>query len=212
MELSRGGVSYPIIIERKLGQKNTYIRVKKDLSIYVTTGRFTTNSSILKLIDTNYSKIVKMIDTQTKKKINNDGFYYLGKKYTIQYIEKDSIYIEGNTVYMGENVDIDKFYKKEASHIFLERLDYLYEQYSRNIPYPKLRIRKMTTRWGVCNIKTHIITLNLELIKRDVKYLDYVIVHELTHLVYGDHSSKFWSVVEENMKDYKKYRKEMKEF
>ncbi len=212
MELERNGVSYPIIIERKLGQKNTYIRVKKDLAIYVTTGRLTTNSSILKLIDANYSKIGKMIDTQTKKKVNNDGFFYLGKKYDIRYIDSDTIYIQENTVYMGENVDIDKFYKKEASRIFLERLDYLYEHYSRKIPYPKLRIRKMTTRWGVCNIKTHIITLNLELMKRDIRYLDYVIVHELTHLVYGDHSNKFWSVVEENMKDYKKYRKEMKEF
>ena len=70
----------------------------------------------------------------------------------------------------------------------------------------------MTTRWGVCNIKSHNVTLNLELIKRDIKYLDYVIIHELTHLVYADHSKSFWSVVEENMPDYKKYRKEMKEF
>ena len=70
----------------------------------------------------------------------------------------------------------------------------------------------MTTRWGVCNIKTHIITLNLELMKRDVKYLDYVIIHELTHLVHGDHSRSFWNTVEENMPDYKKYKDDMKEF
>ena len=70
----------------------------------------------------------------------------------------------------------------------------------------------MTTRWGVCNIKTHIITLNLELMKRDIKYLDYVIIHELTHLVHGDHSRAFWDTVEENMTDYKKYKEDMKEF
>ena len=70
----------------------------------------------------------------------------------------------------------------------------------------------MTSRWGVCNIRTHIITLNLELIKRDIPYLDYVINHEMSHLIHGDHSARFWKLVEENMPDYKKYKEEMKEF
>ena len=70
----------------------------------------------------------------------------------------------------------------------------------------------MTTRWGVCNIKLKTVTLNLELIKRDSKYLDYVIVHELSHLIHPNHSREFWNLVEENIGDYKKYRKEMKEF
>ena len=70
----------------------------------------------------------------------------------------------------------------------------------------------MTTRWGVCNIKSHVITLNLELIKRDIKYLDYVINHELSHLIYGDHSREFWDLVGENCSYYKECRKEMKDF
>ena len=70
----------------------------------------------------------------------------------------------------------------------------------------------MTSRWGVCNIKTHIITINLELMKRDLKFLDYVIIHELAHLVYADHSTSFWHLVEENMPEYKKYKEEMKGF
>ena len=70
----------------------------------------------------------------------------------------------------------------------------------------------MKTRWGVCNIISHTITLNLELMKRDISYLDYVIIHEMSHLIYGDHSSRFWALVEANMPNYKKYRDEMKEF
>ena len=62
------------------------------------------------------------------------------------------------------------------------------------------------------DIKTKTVTLNLELIKRDLKYLDYVIVHELSHLIEANHSKAFWALVEENCKDYKKYRKEMKDF
>ncbi len=68
----------------------------------------------------------------------------------------------------------------------------------------------MTSKWGVCNIREKTITLNLELIKMDTKYLDYVIAHELSHLVYPNHSSDFWNVVSKYVNDYKKYRKEMK--
>ena len=70
----------------------------------------------------------------------------------------------------------------------------------------------MTTRWGVCNVKDKSVTLNLELMKRDLKYLDYVIIHELSHLIEANHSDKFWKIVEENCPDYKKIRKEMKYF
>ena len=88
----------------------------------------------------------------------------------------------------------------------------MYNNFSREIDKPTLLIRKMTSRWGVCNTKDKNITLNLELMKRDIKYLDYVIVHELSHLVYANHSKKFWNVVSENIKDYKDIRKEMKDF
>ena len=64
----------------------------------------------------------------------------------------------------------------------------------------------------LCNSKLKRVTLNLELIKRDVSYLDYVIIHEMSHLIHGDHSTAFWRLVEENMPNYKKYREEMKEF
>jgi len=68
----------------------------------------------------------------------------------------------------------------------------------------------MTSKWGVCNITKKIVTLNLELIKLDIKYLDYVIVHELSHLIYPNHSKDFWNLVYKYCPNYKLYRKEMK--
>ena len=110
------------------------------------------------------------------------------------------------------NLDIDKWYKKQAKTLFLEHLDIIYNNFSRSIPYPDLKIRKMTTRWGVCNTKLKTVTLNLELIKRDTKYLDYVIAHELSHLIYPNHSRDFWDLVGENCPNYKIIRREMKNF
>lgn len=212
MKLDIDGNLYEIVIERKVGNRNTYIRVKKDMKVHVTTNTFTTNKMIEKLINENYDKIVKMFEVQEKKKENNDGFFYLGKKYDIVYASYCDISFGEEKVFINKNLDVDKWYKNQAKKLFLERLDYQYSKFSRRIPYPTLRIRKMTSRWGVCNIRTKVLTLNLELIKRDIKYLDYVIVHELSHLIHGDHSSGFWKLVEENMPDYKKYREEMKEF
>ncbi len=211
MQLRYNDNNYDIVIERK-NNKRTYIRVKDDLKIHVSTNYFETNFSIKKLIKDNYREICKMIDNAKVKKENNSGFFYLGKKYTIVHIDGADISFSNDIVYIGRDADIDKWYKSKAKDLFLERLNYNYDNFSRKIPYPKLRIRKMTSRWGVCNIMTHIITLNLNLIKRDTKYLDYVIVHELSHLIHGDHSSGFWKLVGENMPDYKKYREEMKEF
>ncbi len=211
MQLRYNDNNYDIVIERK-NNKRTYIRVKDDLKIHVSTNYFETNFSIKKLIKDNYREICKMIDNAKVKKENNSGFFYLGKKYTIVHIDGADISFSNDIVYIGRDADIDKWYKSKAKDLFLERLNYNYDNFSRKIPYPKLRIRKMTSRWGVCNIMTHIITLNLNLIKRDTKYLDYVIVHELSHLIHGDHSNKFWKLVGENMPDYKKYREEMKEF
>ena len=203
---------YDIIIYKKRTTKNTYIRVNSDLEIIVSCNTFTPNVFIKNLIKNNTNGIIKMIETQVNKKKNNDGFFYLGKRYEIVYKDIKNIEFDGDIVYFSEEFDIDKWYKKQAKNLFLERLNYIYDNYTRKIPYPKLRIRKMTTRWGVCNIKTHIITLNLELIKRNIKYLDYVIVHELTHLVYGNHSQYFWNLVEENYPGYKKFKNDMKEF
>lgn len=212
MQLVYNDREYDVVIEKKRGQKNTYIRVKKDLKVTVTTGFLTSTRFIENLIRDNYERIGKMIDFQEEKVKNNLGFFYLGKQYVVIYCDQNGITFVDNKVYISHDFDIDAWYKKQAKKLFLERLDYNYSRFTRKIPYPKLRIRKMTSRWGVCNIKTHIITLNLELIKRDISYLDYVIIHEMSHLIYGDHSTSFWRLVEQNMSDYKKYREEMKVF
>lgn len=203
---------YDVEIQRKVSNRNTYIRVKNDLKILVTTNTFTSDKAISKLLDENYSKVVKMIEAQLVKRENNQGFYYLGKKYDIVYVDYCDISFGDTKVFINKKLDIDKWYKKQAKEIFSEHLDLMYKNFTKTIPHPNLKIRKMTTRWGVCNIKLKTVTLNLELIKRDSKYLDYVIVHELSHLINPNHSREFWNLVEENIGDYKKYRKEMKEF
>lgn len=202
---------YNVIVDRKRSTRNTYIRVKETLDIYVTCNILTSDRYIINLINSNEKKIIKMINKEKKKLEKEDYFYYLGKKYNLVYLNQKGITFTDERVYVEPNFDINKWYKKEAERIFQEELDKMYHSFIYEIPYPSLCIRKMKTRWGVCNVKTHKVTLNLELIKKDIKYLDYVIVHELSHLLYANHSKYFWNCVGENYKDYKKIRKELKQ-
>lgn len=205
-------ISYEIIIDKKKTTKNTYIRVKDDLKIYVTTNWLTSKKYIDKLICDNRMSIIKMIKRQQKKNENNSDFHFLGKRYEIVYIDSNEVYLGANKVFFKKELNIDNWYKRQAKILFKDRLDSIYNNFSVSIDYPDLRIRKMTTRWGVCNTKSKTITLNLDLIKRNQKYLDYVIVHELSHLVYSDHSKLFWDLVRDNCADYKNIRDEMKYF
>ena len=91
MHLTYNGNDYEVVIERKKGQRNTYVRVNKDLNIKVTTNYLTSMRAINDLIRNNTDKICDMIDEQEIKKKNNSGFFYLGKKYVVIYTDKKGI-------------------------------------------------------------------------------------------------------------------------
>ena len=202
--------TYEVIVDKK-NQKNTYIRVKDDLKIYITTSKLTPNFMIEKLVNENTKSINKMIENQLKKQEEKKGYHYLGKEITVIVMPTvKKPYLDENFLYVKDEKDIDKWFKNQTKIVFKERLDYIYSIFTKRIPYPSLCIRKMTTRWGVNNKKLQKVTLNSDLIYMDIKYLDYVIVHELSHFIHFDHSKAFWSLVEENCKDYKQIRKEMK--
>lgn len=202
---------YEVIIEKK-NNKNTYIRVKEDLKIYVTTSKFTPKFMIQNLINSNRNVIINMIEKQKKELNKFSDNYYLGKKIDVMIINiVKKPHLEDNTLYVKSKSDIDKWYKKQTEIVFKEHLDNVYNRFTMDIPYPSLTIRKMKTRWGVCNKKLKKITLNSNLIYMNPKYLDYVIVHELSHFIHFDHSKSFWKLVSENEPNYKIIRKEMRE-
>lgn len=199
---------YDIEIIRK-NNKNTYLRVKNG-KIVVTTNFLTSNNSINKLIKDNISSIKNMLDKDSKKQDKNDNFYYFGKKYDLIYGFKE-LEISDDKIYVLNEKSLNKYLDKNIRLIFSDRLNYWYNIFEERIPVPNLKIRKMTSRWGVCNIKNHNVTLNYDLYKYDISCLDYVIVHELSHFIHPNHSRNFWSLVEKYYPKYKECRKMLKE-
>lgn len=68
-------------------------------------------------------------------------------------------------------------------------------------------IKKMKTRWGSCNVKTHHLNFNLALAQVSDVCLEYVVVHELTHLLEPSHNKRFWALMEYYLPDAKARRK-----
>ena len=204
-------VDYDVIISRK-HNKNTYIRVKDDLNIYVSTNYFTSIRSIQKLLDDNYEYLKNMISKRKKRIEKDNDFYLFGKKYDI-IIDSNTIdiYLSDNKIYVKSMKVFESWLKKEIQKLFKEHLDKIYNQFEENIPYPRLKIRSMKTRWGVNNKRDNSVTLNSKLIEYDLTKLDYVIVHELSHFIHFNHSKEFWNLVSKYTPNYKQIRKEMKE-
>lgn len=199
-----------IVIIRK-NNKNIYLRFKEDQKLYATCNRFVTEKAISKLIDDNLSKITKMYQEIKKQTTKELYFNYLGKKYTICYLPNVSKpFIDNDIIYSASQKDLKNFYDSEVLRIFTSEVNRI-KPYFENIPEFHLKFRKMSSRWGVCNRGNNTITLNTELLKKDIDLLDYVIIHELCHFYEANHSNKFWSHVAKYYPKYKEARKRLKE-
>lgn len=211
MRYNLDGNYYNVIIERK-NNKNLYIRVKEDLNIYVTTNYFTPKSEIIKILDNNAGYLKKMIEKRMIEQEKSDHIYYLGEKYDLVFsnVFKD-VEIDCEKIYAKDQKTFDKWYKQEIKKMFEKHLERVYNRFEEKIPFPNLKIRTMKTRWGVCNIKTKTITLNSRLIEYKLEALEYVIVHELSHLIHFNHSKDFWNLVGKYVPNYKRLRSYLKE-
>lgn len=201
---------YLVIIEKK-NNKNLYIRVTSNLEIKITCNYLYSKSSIKKILEDNRKSVEKMLNKQIIKNNANTKYSLLGHELIIKYKDVRKPLLEDNILTIKDDKMLDKWYKNTAKEIFKKYLDEAYYVFDEKIPYPILKVRSMKTRWGVCNKRDNSVTLNLELIKKDHKYLNYVIVHELSHFVHFNHSKKFWQTVEKYCPEYKKVRKELKE-
>ena len=204
------GEKYNVVMVQK-NNKNTYIKVKDDGTIYVTTHYLTTKRDVKYLLDKEEDYLRKVLSKVKKKMEKEKEFYYLGCKYDIIIVPFDDIEIEGSKIYTPSMDKLEKWVKKKTKEIFEERLKVCHALFEEDIPYPRLRIRSMKTRWGVNHKRDDSVTLNSRLIRYDIKIIDYVIIHELSHFVHFDHSKEFWNTVEYYMPDYKKAVKALKE-
>lgn len=211
MKYKLDDVYYDVNIVKK-SNKNSYIRVKEDKTILVTTNFLVSKSYIKDFLDRNQNYLRDMMTKRDNEQEKRNSFFFLGTEYDIIIVPAyNETFILDSKIYTKSMKDLTKWYKKQIEKIFNERLDIIYNKFEENIPYPKLKIRMMKTRWGVCNKRDDSITINANLIRETIDKLDYVIVHELSHFIHFNHSRSFWNCVEKYVPNYKKIRKALRE-
>ena len=152
-----------------------------------------------------------------RKFISGETHLYLGRQYRLKIViaKIESVKIKGKFI---EVITEDKtkvkqlikgWYLQNAKTKFTAIAQPLIEKFKIHKVQPStLVLREMPTRWGSCTPKGKII-LNPELIKAPKGCIQYVIVHELCHLLYRDHSQKFIDLQTKEMRDWEKWKNKL---
>ena len=154
--------------------------------------------------------------TPPRQYIGGETFLYLGKQYMLKIepstAEEVKLY-QGRLVVKTLNPEathikklLQQWYIARATILFnklFEEQFYLFKRFG--LENPILQIKKMEKRWGSCTPQQKII-LNPELIKAPIACINYVILHELCHLVHHNHSQAFYQLLNQFMPDWQKYK------
>jgi predicted metal-dependent hydrolase len=105
---------------------------------------------------------------------------------------------------------VERALVREAIARFPAMLDACLEKAAkRRFPRPVLRVRKMRSRWGSCDTRTGVVTLNARLLRFRPEVIDCVIMHELAHFKYRSHGPRFYALLEELCPDYRELQAEL---
>ena len=194
------------VIRKKI--KHIYFKWQDD-TLIISCNNYISLKEIKLLIKSNEKKIYSLI-RKNENTLKDDEIMLLGDVYKVVFDGKSSTFIEGNIITSMNQDELNKYLNNFCKGVFTARINALKEQF-KDLPDFHLKIRKMKSRWGVCNIKSMSVTLNSELIKKDVTLIDYVIIHELCHFKHMNHSKSFWQEVGKYYPYYKLARKRLRE-
>ena len=105
----------------------------------------------------------------------------------------------------------DEWWRNTATETFQFEMEKLYQKIFKKygLNQPRILVRKMKTLWGSCTPNKNKITLNEYLLKADIRCIQYVILHELAHLLYPNHSKEFYDFLTIHMPDWKERKKQL---
>lgn len=228
VDCKNGKISY--FLTRK-SVKNVNLRVKSDGRVFVSAN----NSVPIEFIDgfikkkqkyilsalTKFEEKRKLMKEVPKSYVSGENYTLLGKnlRLKVEEAKEETVYTDGIYIFLKvkdksnfrhKEIMMARWLKEYQMMVFKELVDEKYVLFQKyNVPYPELKVRYMTSRWGSCQPNRGIITLNSQLIKVPRNCIEYVVLHEFAHYIYPNHSSQFWDFVSMMMPDWKERKKEL---
>ena len=199
---NRRSISIEITREGKLVVKAPYLIPKIIIENFVNRKR----NWILKHLKKYSSK-----RTGKREYVEDEEFLYLGKKYNLHYgsyteisvSDIGKLHIPIATKFRAEK-EIELFYRKTAMELITKRVEVNAKMMK--LSYGAITFSDTKSKWGTCTYHNNL-QFNWRLIMAPLEVVDYVIVHELTHITHKNHSRKFWNNVSFYKPAYKQHRK-----
>jgi len=203
---------YKLTIKKKR-VKNISIRVVSFDEVVLTVPYLVSKKRALEFLDSKSVWIDEKLKSFSRPLELKDGekIYYIGKYYQIKLYDKKSVMIDGDLFFIPKlesHKKLDRFLKARAKELFGKLIQEWEVKLNKKIQ--RLSVKRMKTRWGSCNTQKAYINLNLNLIHKPIKVIEYVILHEMAHLTHPNHSKEFHSYVENFMPDWKEREKLLK--
>lgn len=215
--------NYIVQIVRK-NVKDITVKVKPTGEVILTAPVETSKEYINKVIHKRTKWIneklafYKRYEKKPKELVSGENFEYLGRNYRLKIYESKKeftklqrgyfeIYVKNKSDYRKKEQLIYEWYYEKALHHFFNILLKWNNITKKDIN--DVRIRQMKTRWGSCNTHKGFINLNLELIKKPKICIEYVIFHELVHLIYPNHSKEFYKYLTLYMPDWEERKRRL---
>lgn len=179
----------------------------------------TSTSTSLKEIESLVSKKAKWIIQKIKEQDNPDAVIkvanyqnnstlpYLGKNCRLRIIGNNSnqlIFSNDEFIIYTNRRNVKRIYEQWLFSMAYPIVTPLIAKYSKllDVSPKKILLKKLKSRWGSAT-QRNIINLNIHLLKAPLHVIEYVVLHELSHLIERNHSKRFWKIVSDNMGDYK---------
>lgn len=156
--------------------------------------------------------------------VSGETHFYLGKQYRLKVIQSTNsfegvllkrgylqMYLQEASNTARKRTLLDKWYRRRAKKYFQKRLDWWQKQLGASLPGPPMLLRAMPYRWGSYTQSGNIL-FNPELIKAPAACIDYVVAHELCHMVHPNHSIEFYQLLASLVPDWKTRKDRLETF
>lgn len=212
--------------------KNLNLRVSSDGTVKVSVPYRVSYKAADEFVKRNAEFILKAVKkAKEKTEPPLDRIYFLGNRLELKVIpsEKNSALLTDRelTLYIKESPSnspnnseeekarsvhaaVKQWQKEKGRELFPDILQRMYIRFSEQdlkIPFPALTVKSMKTRWGSCTAGKGKICLNASLVEKPTLCIEYVICHELSHLIIQNHSQEFYTVLSKVFPNHKEVKK-----
>jgi len=175
--------------------------------------------SKLSWIKKQQKKFQAQVREAPREYLSKEGHYYLGSRYLLKVIEHDApptvnirhktiqLYVRPGTDIPKKQAIMEEWYRAKLKEIVPPIIS-KWEK-AMGVSLNEFGIKKMKTKWGTCNNEAKRVWLNLELAKKPLHCIEYIIVHELVHLLERNHSDKFVAYMNHFLPEWKHLKNEL---